>query len=238
MFETDIIMSFLTLSLLEIVLGIDNLIFIALVADNLPKEFKTKARVFGLALALIIRVVMLMSLSWIMQLTEPLFTVSDHAFSWRDVLLIGGGLFLIWKATLEMHADIGGIEEKKQMVCKKTLRGAVIQIVLIDIVFSFDSIITAVGMTDNLYVMVAAVVVAMAVMLVASGHISKFLAEFPTFKMLAIAFILMIGVVLVAQGMGVKVPKQYIYFAFAFSIFVETMNTMASRRRRRRQSGQ
>ena len=235
MFETDIVMSFLTLSLLEIVLGIDNLIFIALVADGLPKEFRTKARIFGLALALVIRVVMLFSLSWIMQLTEPLFSVRDHAFSWRDILLIGGGLFLIYKATQEMHADIGGVEEKKAMVCKKTLRGAIIQIVLIDLVFSFDSIITAVGMTNNLSVMIAAVVVAMVVMLFASGHISRFLNEFPTFKMLAIAFILMIGVVLLAQGMGVKVPKEYIYFAFAFSIFVETMNTLASRRRKRRE---
>lgn len=231
---TDLLMSFLTLSLLEIVLGIDNLIFIALVADGLPKEYRNKARVFGLALALIIRVCMLFGLSWIIQLTEPIFSIAEHPFSWRDLLLIGGGLFLIYKATLEMHADIGGVEEKKAMVCKKTLRGAIIQIVIIDFVFSFDSIITAVGMTDNLYVMIAAVVVAMGVMLVASGHISKFLAEYPTFKMLAIAFILMIGVVLVAQGMGVKVPKEYIYFAFTFSIFVETMNTLASRRRKKK----
>lgn len=232
---TDIVMSFLTLSLLEIVLGIDNLIFIALVADNLPPQHRHKARVFGLALALVIRILMLMSLAWIMRLTEPLFSVAEHAFSWRDLLLLGGGLFLIWKATLEMHADIGGIEEKKAMVGKRSLRGAIVQIVAIDVVFSFDSIITAVGMTDNLYVMVAAIVVAMGVMLAASGHISKFLADFPTFKMLAISFILMIGVVLVAEGMGVDVPKAYIYFAFTFAMFVETMNTIASRRRKRRE---
>lgn len=230
---TEILMSFLTLSLLEIVLGIDNLIFIALVADGIPKEYRTKARIFGLALALIIRVIMLFSLSWIMRLTEPVFGISGHDFSWRDLLLLGGGLFLIWKATIEMHADIGGVEEKRGMVAKKTLRGAIIQIVIIDFVFSFDSIITAVGLTSNLYIMVAAVVVAMVVMLVASGHISKFLSEYPTFKMLAIAFILMIGVVLVAEGMGVHVPKQYIYFAFAFSIFVETMNTIASKKRKK-----
>lgn len=234
-FTADILMSFLTLSLLEIVLGIDNLIFIALVADGLPNEYRNKARVFGLSLALIIRVAMLFSLSWIMQLTEPLFTIADKGFSWRDLLLLGGGLFLIWKATLEMHADIGGVEEKKAMVGKTTLRGAIAQIVVIDFVFSFDSIITAVGMTDNLYVMIAAVVVAMGVMLVASGYISSFLNEFPTFKMLAIAFILMIGVVLVAEGTGLHVPKQYIYFAFAFAIFVETMNTIASRKRKKRQ---
>lgn len=231
---TDILMSFLTLSLLEIVLGIDNLIFIALVADGLPKEFRSKARLLGLTLALVIRVVMLFSMSWIMQLTEPLFAVAEKSFSWRDVLLIGGGLFLMYKAVGEMHADLGGEQEKKAMVCKKTLRGAIAQIVLIDLVFSFDSIITAVGMTNNLYVMVAAVVVAMAVMLLASGHISKFLAQYPTFKMLAIAFILMIGMVLVAQGMGVKVPKEYIYFAFTFAMFVETMNTLASRNRKKK----
>lgn len=229
---TDILMSFLTLSALEIVLGIDNLIFIALVADNLPKEYRTKARVLGLALALIIRVVMLFSLSWIMQLTEPLFSIAGKSFSWRDLLLAGGGLFLMYKAVGEMHADLGGMEEKKSMVAKKTLGGAIVQIVLIDLVFSFDSIITAVGMTENLYVMVAAVVVAMGVMLAASGYISKFLAEYPTFKMLAISFILMIGMVLVAQGMGFKVPKEYIYFAITFSMFVETLNTIASKRRR------
>jgi predicted tellurium resistance membrane protein TerC len=230
---TDILLTFGTLSILEIVLGIDNLIFIALVADGLPPEFRKKARLFGLALALIIRIIMLMSLSWLMQLTEPLFSVADKTFSWRDLLLIGGGLFLMWKATVEIHADVGGIEEKKAMVGKKTLRGAIIQIVLIDLVFSFDSIITAVGMTDNLYIMVAAVVVAMGVMMLASGGISKFLAEYPTFKMLALSFIMMIGVILVAQGMGVDVPKAYIYFAFTFSMFVETMNTLASKRRKR-----
>lgn len=234
MITTDILMSFLTLSLLEIVLGIDNLIFIALVADNLPKEYRTKARIFGLALALVIRVGMLFSLSWIIQLTEPVLTIADKGFSWRDMLLIGGGIFLVWKATMEMHADIGGVEEKKAMVCKKTLRGAIFQIVVIDFVFSFDSIITAVGMTDNLYVMIAAVVVAMFVMLLASGGISKFLAQYPTFKMLAIAFILMIGMVLIAEGMGVHVPKQYIYFAFAFSLFVEGMNTIASNKRKKK----
>lgn len=234
MFETGIIMSFLTLSLLEIVLGIDNLIFIALVAENLPPEYRNKARICGLALALIIRIVMLASISWIMQLTEPLFNIADKGFSFRDILLIAGGVFLVWKATMEMHADIGGMEEKRQMVGKTSLRGAIFQIVVIDFIFSFDSIITAVGIADQLYVMVAAVVVSMIVMIAASGYISQFLSEYPTFKMLAIAFILMIGVVLVAEGMGVHVPKQYIYFAFAFAIFVEGMNTLASKRRKKR----
>jgi predicted tellurium resistance membrane protein TerC len=234
MFETDILMSFTTLSLLEIVLGIDNLIFIALVADGLAPEHRNKARIMGLALALVIRIGMLASLSSIMHLTEPVLTVWAKAFSWRDMLLIGGGVFLIWKATVEMHADIGGIEEKRHMVAKKTLKGGILQIVAIDFIFSFDSIITAVGIADNLYVMGAAVVVSMIVMLVASGYISKFLADYPTFKMLAISFILMIGMVLVAEGMGVHVPKPYIYTAFAFSIFVEGLNTLASKKRKKR----
>lgn len=233
----DILMSFLTLSLLEIVLGIDNLIFIALVADNLPKEYRAKARNLGLALALGIRIIMLASLSWIMQLTAPLISAGGMDFSFRDLLLLGGGLFLLWKTTVEMHADIGGMEEKKAMVAKATLGAAIMQIVVIDFVFSFDSIITAVGISNNLYVMVAAVVVAMGVMVLASGYISKFLADFPTFKMLALSFILMIGMVLVAEGMHVHVPKQYIYFAFAFSMFVEFMNTLASRRRKARRRG-
>lgn len=233
-FTTEILASFITLSLLEIVLGIDNLIFIALVADNLPEQYRNKARILGLALALVIRVVMLMSLSWIMQLTEPLFHFMDRDISWKDLLLLAGGLFLIIKATNEMHADISGIEEKKAMVVRATLSGAIFQIVLIDFVFSFDSIITAVGLTDIIGVMVAAVVVAMIVMIVASGYISAFLAKYPTFKMLALSFILMIGMVLLAEGMHIEIPKAYIYFAFGFSMFVEFLNTLASRKRKAR----
>lgn len=228
-----ILMSFITLSALEIVLGIDNLIFIALVAANLPEHQRNRARVIGLSLALIIRIAMLASLSWIMQLTEPLFSVLDTDISVRDLLLIGGGLFLIGKATFEMHADIGGIEEKKEMTRRATLRGAIIQIVLIDLVFSFDSVITAVGIADHLWVMVAAVVVSMIVMIVASNPIGGFLEEHPTFKMLALSFILMIGTMLVAEGMHVHVPKGYVYFAFTFSMFVEVLNTMASKKRKK-----
>ncbi|MFO0388803.1 MAG: TerC family protein [Alphaproteobacteria bacterium] len=231
--ESGIILSFLTLSLLEIVLGIDNLIFIALVAESLPKEQRQKARIIGLSLALGIRVAMLASLSWIMQLTEPLFTVMEHGVSIRDMLLIAGGIFLIGKSTLEIHADMDGLEGKREMVAKTSFRGAVIQIVIIDIVFSFDSIMTAVGIADNLSVMVAAVVVSMIVMIICSGHIAKFLRENPTFKMLALAFILMIGTVLVAEGMHIDVPKAYIYFAFGFSILVEALNTLVRRKHRK-----
>jgi predicted tellurium resistance membrane protein TerC len=231
--ESEIIISFLTLSLLEIVLGIDNLIFIALVAESLPKEQRQKARVIGLSLALGIRIAMLASLTWIMQLTQPLFTVMEHDVSFRDLLLIAGGIFLIGKSTLEIHADLGGIEEKREMVAKATFRGAIIQIVIIDLVFSFDSIMTAIGIANNLWVMVSAVVVSMVVMLICSGFIAKFLRENPTFKMLALSFILMIGTVLVAEGMHVDVPKGYIYFAFSFSILVEVLNTLVRRKRRK-----
>lgn len=229
--ESDIIISFLTLSLLEIVLGIDNLIFIALVAENLPKEYRQKARILGLSLALGIRVAMLASLSWIMQLTEPLFSLFEHDFSFRDLLLIAGGIFLIGKSTIEIHNDLGGVEAKREMVVKASFRAAVIQIVIIDFVFSFDSIMTAVGIADNLWVMVSAVVVSMIVMILASSSIAAFLEKNPTFKMLALAFILMIGTILVAEGMGVDVPKGYVYFAFAFSLLVEGLNTAVRTKR-------
>jgi predicted tellurium resistance membrane protein TerC len=230
---TDLFVSFLTLSLLEIVLGIDNLIFISLVADGVPEAQRKKVRTLGLALALGIRIAMLMMLSWIMQLTEPLFMAGNIGFSFRDLLLLGGGLFLLWKTTTEMHADIGGEHEKRAMVGKCSYWGAIGQIGVIDLVFSFDSIITAVGIANNFYIMVAAIIVSMVVMLVASSGISKFLREYPTFKMLALAFILMIGVVLVAEGMHFHIPKAYIYFAFVFAIGVEFLNTLASRRRMR-----
>ncbi len=230
---SELILSFFTLSLLEIVLGIDNLIFIALVAESLPKEYRQKARIIGLGLALGIRIAMLASLTWIMQLTEPLFTIMEHGVSFRDLLLIAGGVFLIGKSTLEIHADLDGLEGKRDIVAKASFRGAVIQIVIIDLVFSFDSIMTAIGIADNLAVMVAAVVVSMIVMIICSGYIAKFLRENPTFKMLALSFILMIGTVLVAEGMHVDVPKGYIYFAFGFSIMVEGLNTVVRRKRRR-----
>ena len=230
--ELDIVMSFVTLTLLEIVLGIDNLIFLALISDNLPQQYRRKARIIGLSLALVMRVIMLMSLSWIMQLTEPVFTLFEKDFSYKDMLLLAGGLFLIAKATKEMHADIGGIEEKKGMVVRATLAGAIVQIVFIDLVFSFDSIITAVGLTTNITIMVAAVVVAMAVMLAAAGHVSGFLAKYPTFKMLALSFILMIGMVLTAESMHIHIPKGYIYAAFGFSMAVEFLNIIASKKRK------
>lgn len=231
-FSPDILMSFATLSALEIVLGIDNLIFIALVVQHLPKQYRKKARIIGLSLALVIRGLMLLGASWIMTLTRPIITIAEIGLSFKDLMLLGGGLFLVAKATFEMHADMATEKEKKEIVAASGFWGAILQIAFIDFVFSFDSIITAVGMTTNLNVIFAAIMVAMAVMLFASGYISKFLQDFPTFKMLALAFILMIGVLLMAEGLHFHFPREYVYVAFAFSIFVESMNTVASKKRR------
>lgn len=226
----EIILSFITLSLLEIVLGIDNLIFIALVVQNLPKHFRKKARVIGLSLALAMRILMLLGLAWVMSLTQPLGTIASFEFSIKDALLFAGGLFLIAKSTLEMHADIAEKHEERKISVSQNFIGAIVQIIFIDLVFSFDSIITAIGMTTQIPVIVAAMVVAMVAMLVASGYIASFLEHHPTFKVLALSFILMIGTLLVAEGLHYHVPRGYVYFAFAFSVFVETINTVARRK--------
>lgn len=231
-FTTEHIASFITLTLLEIVLGIDNLIFVALVADKLPKEFRKRARLIGLSLALVIRVLMLMGASWIMSLTEPLFTLFNTGISFKDLLLLGGGLFLIAKSTLEMHADVADAQHKPRDVRGRSgLVSGIAQIVFIDFIFSFDSIITAVGLTQNIPIIVAAVVISMGVMIAASGYISQFLEQHPTFKVLALAFILMIGMLLMAEGMHLHIPRGYLYFAFGFSLFVEGINTAVRKKR-------
>ena len=231
--DASLIMSFITLSMLEIVLGVDNLIFIALVAEGLPQEQRNKARIIGLSLALAMRVGMLAGASWIIQLTEPLFTVMEHSVSIRDLLLLAGGLFLIAKSTMEMHRDIAMLEEHNdEPKAALSLRSAIMQIVIVDLVFSFDSVITAVGMVDNLSVMIAAVVVSMGVMVVASSRIAQFLRDHPTFKMLALSFILMIGMVLIAESFHVHIPKAYVYFAVAFSTGVEALNAIAKKNRK------
>lgn len=233
-FSVESLFSLLTLTALEIVLGIDNLIFIALVVQRLPQAQQHTARFIGLGLALGLRVLMLLGVAWIMRLTEPLFMVADTGISVKDLLLLAGGLFLLAKGTFEIHADLEGEEQKREMVVRNAFPAAVAQIVMVDLVFSFDSIITAVGITQNIPVIVAAVVISMIVMVLASGYLTRFLHDYPGFKMLALSFILMIGTLLVAEGLHIHFPRGYIYFAFAFSIAVEILNTMASKRRRRR----
>ncbi len=218
-------MAFLTLTALEIVLGIDNIIFIAILVNRLPEHLRAKARFFGLSLAMITRILLLLSLAWIMRLTEPLFTVLAQEISGRDIILIGGGLFLIWKSTMEIHTSLEGADgEERAVRGSPTFFATLIQIALIDIVFSFDSVITAVGLVNQIPVMVAAIVAAVGVMMFAAGPISDFVDRHPSIKMLALSFLVVIGVVLIAEGFDVHVPKGYIYFAMAFSVMVEMLN--------------
>ncbi|MGC8854197.1 MAG: TerC family protein [Halothiobacillaceae bacterium] len=218
-------MAFLTLTALEIVLGIDNIIFIAVLVNRLPEHLRAKARYFGLFLAMITRILLLLSLAWIMRLTEPLFTVLAQEISGRDIILIGGGLFLIWKSTMEIHTSLESADEEERAVRgSPTFFATLIQIALIDIVFSFDSVITAVGLVNQIPVMVAAIIAAVGVMMFAAGPISDFVDRHPSIKMLALSFLVVIGVVLIAEGFDVHVPRGYIYFAMAFSVAVEMLN--------------
>ncbi len=228
----DIWISLATLTVLEIVLGIDNLIFIAILVRRLPERQQAFGRIFGLSLAMITRIGLLFSIAWLIGLTAPIFSALGHAFSWRDLILIGGGLFLMGKAVTEIHHKVEGHEEASQTSAVQAgLMATVIQIGLIDIIFSLDSVITAVGMTDQIWVMVAAIVISMAVMLFASGAVTRFIDRHPTITMLALAFLILIGMMLVADGLGQKIPKGYIYFAMAFAILVEALNMMARKRR-------
>ena len=238
--DPQIWLSLITLSALEIVLGIDNLVFIAILTGRLPEHQRALGRKVGLSLALITRLMLLAALAWIVGLTEPLLTLGGKGFSWRDLILIGGGLFLLYKATTEIHemvehdADEG---DKPEGAASATFRGIVLQIAVIDIIFSLDSVITAVGMADQLWVMVAAVVFAMLIMIVASNPLANFVAAHPTVKMLALSFLLLIGVLLIADGFGLHVPKGYVYFALAFSVAVESMNHWVRARRKRLRAG-
>lgn len=225
--------SLATLTVMEIVLGIDNVVFLSVLVAGLPQESARRARQVGLALALIFRIVLLLVLSWIIGLTEPLFEMFDHGFSWRDLILMAGGLFLIYKATHEIHGEIEDPElTKPKTAADAAFMAVVFQIVLIDAVFSIDSIVTAIGMAQHVEVMIAAVIIAMGMMYVASGPIAAFVEQHPTTKMLALAFLILIGVTLVADGLGFHVPKGYIYSAMAFSVIVEAFNIMASNRRK------
>jgi predicted tellurium resistance membrane protein TerC len=223
--DPNIWIGFFTLVALEIVLGIDNIIFISILAGKLPPEQRDRARVLGLAAALISRLLLLLGLSWVVQLTAPLFSVFGHEISGRDLILLLGGLFLLGKSVTEIHGSMeGGHGKDGKQGATASFASVIVQIMILDVVFSLDSVITAVGMVDELGVMIAAVVVAVAVMLFASGPISRFVDQHPTIKMLALAFLVLIGVVLVAEGLEQHIPKGYIYFAMAFSVIVELLN--------------
>ena len=227
--------SLATLTLLEIVLGIDNIVFISVLVSRLPAQTAKRARQIGLALALVFRILLLMVIAWIIGLTAPVAELFGHAISWRDLILIAGGAFLIYKSTVEIHHAIE--EPHGEEMAKKApnaFGSVLIQIVLLDMVFSIDSIITAIGMAQHLEIMIAAVVIAMAVMYFASSSIAGFISRHPTTKMLALAFLLLIGVTLVADGLGVHVPKGYIYSAMAFAVLVESFNIYAQARRKQR----
>ncbi len=223
----------LTLTVLEIVLGIDNLVFIAVLTARLDAQRAQRARAIGLALAFIFRVAMLAGLTWLMGLTAPMVTILGFGISWRDIILIGGGLFLIGKATYDIHGEVEARDSAPEAAATaQAFAWTVVQLVAIDLVFSLDSIITAIGMAEDLEVMVAAVVIAMIVMYVAAGPVGGFIAEHPTTKMLALAFLLLIGVALVADGFKFHIPRGYIYFAMAFAAAVEAANVAARRNRR------
>ena len=228
--------SLLTLTTLEIVLGVDNLIFIAILAGRLPPAQQAPARRIGLGLALITRLLLLATLSWMIGLTRPVFTAMGQDFSWRDIILICGGLFLAYKGTSEIHHRMEPPEEEKDAGGSASFGGVLVQIMLLDIVFSLDSVITAVGMVEQFWIMATAVIVAAIVMLVASGPLSEFVQRHPTVKMLALSFLLMIALVLIADGFGVHIPKGYVYAAMGFSVLVESLNLIAAKRQRRRRT--
>jgi predicted tellurium resistance membrane protein TerC len=224
------LVALITLTVLEIVLGIDNIVFISILAGKLPADQQKRARLVGLSLAMITRVLLLLSLTWLARLTAPLFGLLGHDFSGRDLILLGGGLFLLAKATFEIHDKLEGDEGHENIRGRAKFWSVITQIILLDIVFSLDSVITAIGMANEIWVMVTAVVVAVGVMLFASGPISDFVDQHPTVKMLALSFLLLIGFSLVAEGLGQHISKGYVYFAMGFSVFVEALNLRVRRK--------
>ena len=243
--NADNLVALFTLTVLEIVLGIDNIIFISILAAKLPKEEQARARTVGLGLAMFMRIALLLSLAWIVRLTAPLFTVVGQEISGRDLILLGGGLFLLAKSTWEIHHRLEGDEDHASAASAEGaasarggeirrkrvgFAGIIIQILLLDLVFSLDSVITAVGMADELWVMIAAVIIAVGVMMISAGPVSSFIEQHPTVKMLALSFLLLIGVALIGEGLDQHVPKGYIYFAMGFSVFVEFLNIKSHRR--------
>jgi predicted tellurium resistance membrane protein TerC len=222
-FSAEGLVSLLTLTFLEIVLGIDNIVFISIVSGRLPQAQQGKARTIGIGLALVVRILLLLAINWIIGLTATIFTIKTFSLSYRDLILIVGGLFLLAKSTSEMHAKLEGTHDEKNIKVV-TFRAALIQIVLLDLVFSLDSILTAVGLVENVLIIIIAIVISLAVMLIFAKKISSFINDHPTMKILAISFLLMIGMVLIMEGLHVHVPKGYIYFSMAFALGIEILN--------------
>jgi len=231
LFTAESWVALLTLTVLEIVLGIDNIVFISILAGKLPAEKRSRARSIGLALAMGTRILLLLSLAWIMRLTRPLFTIGPQEISGRDLIMLLGGMFLLWKSTTEIHERLEGAAEAAHQASRKanTMASVLTQIALLDIVFSLDSVITAVGMAKEVSIMIAAIVISVGIMLWASGPLGDFVERHPTIKMLALSFLLLIGMALVAEGLHQHIPKGYIYFAMGFSVFVEILNMRARR---------
>lgn len=219
-----------TLTILEIILGIDNIIFITIVVDRLPEQQRAKARYIGLLLAMFTRIALLLSITWIMSLTTPWFVIFDHSISGRDIILFGGGLFLLIKATHEIHNSLEPEEPVSPRIKNRGFILTLIQIAILDIVFSLDSVITAVGLVNQVWVMVAAIMIAVGIMMFAAAPIGKFISDNPTFKMLALSFLILVGVSLMAEGLDFHIPKGYIYFSMAFSLVVEMLNTRLSKK--------
>lgn len=223
-FTADNLVALLTLTALEVVLGVDNVIFISILAGKLPPADQDRARRVGLLAAMVMRILLLFSLAWIVRLTEPIVTILGRGISGRDLILLGGGLFLIAKATMEIHEKLEGVEGERSARVAPSFGAVIVQIMLLDIVFSLDSVITAVGMADSIAVMVIAVVLAVGIMMLSAAGVSAFVQRHPTVKVLALSFLMLIGLSLVGEGMGHHIPKGYIYFAMGFSVFVEMIN--------------
>jgi predicted tellurium resistance membrane protein TerC len=224
LFTTDNLIALATLTALEVVLGVDNVIFISILAGKLPADQQARARRVGLMAAMVMRILLLFSLAWIVRLTEPLVSVLGRGISGRDLILLGGGLFLLAKATIEIHDKLEGVEGVRSAKVAPSFGAVIVQIMLLDIVFSLDSVITAVGMADSIAVMVVAVIIAVGIMMLSAGSVSEFVQRHPTVKVLALSFLMLIGMSLVGEGMGQHIPKGYIYFAMGFSVFVEMIN--------------